>query len=369
MTTNMAENAQLDVRAAHEGSSNQALAPRTLQCRYSDLHWRLTLYNRTFFKYAQDYCSGFSPSQAEHIEFVSRLRSYRAYCANKTIYPGGSEILGTGLYRLNGLTWLQTKFFLLGVSEREAGEMQVFLDFFEPAYQSVLNWVRCFQYRHQNYMTIMRLLVYWPLLFGLVRQGGIVVHGSLLRRPDGSGVILFGYNGAGKSTLALCLTTLGWKLLADNYVHIDSSGNAHAVPEPVRLSAESLKLAGKLGAPLPLAMKNRQLFGKSMFQPIAPAAPVPLAQSVFVKRGSVSTTTSASAAAMIEAVFMMQSCVQETPESHPFKILFGAGPLILNGWGELSRVLGGCRNHFVTVGNGLDGVARIVEHFGSGPLA
>jgi len=65
------------------------------------------------------------------------------------------------------------------------------------------------------------------------------VHATAVARagPDGwRGVLLRGPSGVGKSDLALRLIDVGWRLVADDYVHVWASGAALYACAPDRIS-------------------------------------------------------------------------------------------------------------------------------------
>lgn len=67
------------------------------------------------------------------------------------------------------------------------------------------------------------------------------VHGVVvaLWRPDGwSGVLLRGPSGAGKSELALRLMARGWRLVADDYVHLITGQGQVFATAPERIAGK-----------------------------------------------------------------------------------------------------------------------------------
>lgn len=65
------------------------------------------------------------------------------------------------------------------------------------------------------------------------------VHGTVVARrgPSGwRGVLLCGPSGAGKSDLALRLIDAGWKLVADDYVHVWASNDGLYATAPERIA-------------------------------------------------------------------------------------------------------------------------------------
>jgi len=88
--------------------------------------------------------------------------------------------------------------------------------------------------QYQNYQTLMRYAVHYPLFWLLERAKGIgVLHASAVEKT-GRSLIFTGLNGSGKSTLAAYFwQRLGYKLLSDNFLLYDSQ-TLYGFPEVVR---------------------------------------------------------------------------------------------------------------------------------------
>lgn len=67
------------------------------------------------------------------------------------------------------------------------------------------------------------------------------LHGTVVARHDLTGwrgALLCGPSGSGKSDLALRLFDMGWRLVADDYAHVWSSGQALYAAPPERIAGK-----------------------------------------------------------------------------------------------------------------------------------
>ena len=99
-----------------------------------------------------------------------------------------------------------------------------------------------------------RQLLFSALSWWFERRGDLVLHGALVGR-DGQALLVIGHSGAGKSTVASAAMRLGWQVLSDDLVIVDSGiGDrglgrglmVHGIPK--RMTADPL-LADVLGHP------------------------------------------------------------------------------------------------------------------------
>lgn len=101
--------------------------------------------------------------------------------------------------------------------------------------------------------------------------GAVPVHGSSLRRPDGSGLLLVGPSGAGKSSLLTVLADQGWSPISEDttVVELTPEGAALAWPGPpwVRLARGQPGPAGATPRPDPTDKVAWSLRGRLPTEP------------------------------------------------------------------------------------------------------
>ena len=94
------------------------------------------------------------------------------------------------------------------------------------------------------------LLINHVLPLAASLAGALVLHASVVVRPDGGAVALAGPVGAGKSTMALALARRGWKLLSDDRLVLDRSRVAYPIAPYIRVAPGTAEHLG-FTAPLP----------------------------------------------------------------------------------------------------------------------
>lgn len=80
------------------------------------------------------------------------------------------------------------------------------------------------------------LLINHALPLAATLAGALVLHASVVVRPDGVAVAFAGPVGAGKSTMALALASRGWKLLSDDRLVLDRDCMAYPVAPCIRVA-------------------------------------------------------------------------------------------------------------------------------------
>lgn len=122
-------------------------------------------------------------------------------------------------------------------------------------------------YEQKKFFDLLRYLVFFPVAWHLRRtRGWELIHASAVASDSGA-VLIAGPGGAGKSTTCLALMAMaGMKLLTENLVFCDGQ-QVYPVCEPIRLTAESLKLLGDSAKQLESFSSVGGLKHKSMFVP------------------------------------------------------------------------------------------------------
>src|SRR6266508_3667717 len=120
-------------------------------------------------------------------------------------------------------------------------------------------------YEHKKYFSLMRYLVYHPLIWYLERsRGWTLLHASALDSVEG-GIIIGGLAGVGKSTTCVALTQRpGITLVSENLLLTDGE-YIYSCYEPIRLDQGSLAalgegLTGLTRMPFPEEAKEKWLF-------------------------------------------------------------------------------------------------------------
>jgi hypothetical protein len=121
-------------------------------------------------------------------------------------------------------------------------------------------------YEQRKFFKLLRYLVHFPVAWHLERtRGWILVHASAVA-VDGAAVLVAGPGGAGKTTTCVGLMARpGVRLLTENLLFTDGC-HVFPLPEPIRLTDESLALLGDRGRSslVPLAVaggsKRKSLF-------------------------------------------------------------------------------------------------------------
>lgn len=125
----------------------------------------------------------------------------------------------------------------------------------------------------KKYFDLTRYLVWFPLAWHLQRtRGWEMLHASAV--SDGERCILIaGPGGAGKTTTCIGLMArAGMRLISENLVFTDGE-RVLPVPEPIRLTDESLALLGEASQLLQRFETRGGLKKKTMFVPTADGAP------------------------------------------------------------------------------------------------
>jgi hypothetical protein len=119
-------------------------------------------------------------------------------------------------------------------------------------------------YEHKKFFDLLRYLVFFPVAWHLERtRGWVLLHASAV--TDGRGAVLFaGPGGSGKTTTCVGLAArAGMRFVAENLLFCDGR-RVFAIPEPVRLTDESLELLGRDRTPRPFAfhggLREKRMF-------------------------------------------------------------------------------------------------------------
>jgi hypothetical protein len=99
-------------------------------------------------------------------------------------------------------------------------------------------------YERRKFFSVLQYLLYFPIAWFLERtRGWRLLHASAVVAGDRA-VLVAGPGGVGKTTTCLALVALaGMRFVAENLLFIDGE-QIHPVPEPIRLTDESLRLLG-----------------------------------------------------------------------------------------------------------------------------
>ena len=99
-------------------------------------------------------------------------------------------------------------------------------------------------YEQRKFFSVLQYLLYFPIAWFLERtRGWRLLHASAVAAGDRA-VLVAGPGGVGKTTTCLALVGLaGMTFVAENLLLVDGE-QIHPVPEPIRLTDESLRLLG-----------------------------------------------------------------------------------------------------------------------------
>jgi hypothetical protein len=122
-------------------------------------------------------------------------------------------------------------------------------------------------YEQKKYFDLVRYLVFFPIAWHLRRtRGWEMIHASAVASDQGA-VLIAGPGGAGKTTTSIALVArAGMTLLTENLVFSDGQ-HVYPVCEPIRLTAESLRLLGESAEELRGYAAAGGLKHKTMFVP------------------------------------------------------------------------------------------------------
>jgi hypothetical protein len=126
----------------------------------------------------------------------------------------------------------------------------------------------------KKFFDLLRYLVLFPLAWHLERtRGWVLMHASAVA-TGGRAVLVAGPGGAGKTTTCVALTVrAGMALITENLLFWDGA-HIFPVPEPIRLTEESLALVGADAASLQPVSFRGGLKHKALFQfPVQPTLP------------------------------------------------------------------------------------------------
>ena len=96
------------------------------------------------------------------------------------------------------------------------------------------------EYEYKKYFSLMSYMVYYPLMWYLERERGMVpLHASALQHDRGA-ILIGGLGGVGKTTTCVALMQIaGLRLIAENIVFTDGEA-IYPCYEPIRLDEDSL---------------------------------------------------------------------------------------------------------------------------------
>jgi len=224
---------------------------------------------------------------------------YWAYGRRPRFAPSNGEMtrrLGTGLY------WYGQKLYWLTPRIRtetffRRGRLFVRGDYTERQDYTIRRvLLRNRSISYQNYQTLMRYVMHYPLFWWLVRAQGVgVLHASAVVK-DGLSLVFTGLNGSGKSSMASQLwMNEGFKLLSDNYLLFDDS-RLYGFPEVVRTETN---LAGRTcivhTMPVPIFKKYQAVLSSDLVSLTAP-----LGSLFFTSIGRKTTITPISSSDMMQ---------------------------------------------------------------------
>ena len=147
---------------------------------------------------------------------------------------------------------------------------------FDVAYQykpSTKKLAKYDDFEGKKYFDLTRYLVWFPVAWYLERmRGWEMLHASAV--SDGERCVLIaGPGGAGKTTTCIGLMArAGMRLVSENLVFVDGE-RILPVPEPIRLTDESLALLGDSAGALQRYQTRGGLKRKTMFSPPSDATP------------------------------------------------------------------------------------------------
>jgi tRNA-splicing ligase RtcB len=147
---------------------------------------------------------------------------------------------------------------------------------YRPSQKKLANYP---DYEQRKFFNLLRYLVHFPIAWHLERtRGWSLIHASAVACGD-KGVLIAGPGGAGKTTTCLGLMSRGMSLITENLL-FSNGDRIVPLPEPIRLTAESLALLSED----PIRLETLPFAGgvkhKSMFRapeplvtrPVRPAA-------------------------------------------------------------------------------------------------
>lgn len=162
-------------------------------------------------------------------------------------------------------------------------------------------------YEQRKFFSLLRYLLYFPIGWFLQRtRGWHLMHASAVAAEDRA-ILIAGPGGVGKTTTCLALVGLaGMTFVAENLLFIDGD-EIHPLPEPIRLTDESLRLLGD--GPIELEDVSALLGSrkhKSLFRlPMSSEAPVVRPAAIFIpqfsEHGSVRPIPAAIASELLNA--------------------------------------------------------------------
>jgi hypothetical protein len=141
-------------------------------------------------------------------------------------------------------------------------------------------------FERKKYFDLTRYLVWFPIAWHLkATRGWEMIHASAVAEGDRC-VLIAGPGGAGKTTTCIGLVArAGMRLVSENLVFTDGE-SIFPVPEPIRLTNESLELLGDAAGSLQPFRSPGGLKKKTMFVPRGDANPGVRPALVFLTRFS-----------------------------------------------------------------------------------